>query len=202
MTIEAGDIVLRDFLAQDIEKRITWETTETEWQLWDAPWEYEGVSEEERQRELEQYIAKMHRWVERFRDLPDDVPRTQFQIATRAGEYIGWCSRYDIDKDCNFTQGGGYCTIGISIPELSACGKGYAYQALIAFIGYLRQQGVDDIYLQTWSGNERMIHIAQKMGFAEHRRKAGIRTVRGKSYDGLTFRLDPERYAAFCRERR
>ena len=73
---------------------------------------------------------------------------------------------------------------------------------VLAFIGYLRQQGVDDIYLQTWSGNERMIHIAQKMGFAEHRRKAGIRTVRGKSYDGLTFRLDPVRYAAFCRERR
>jgi len=44
-----GDrIILRDFMESDIEKRIYWELIETEWQLWDGPWEYENKTEEEK----------------------------------------------------------------------------------------------------------------------------------------------------------
>ena len=33
-----------------------------------------------------------------------------------------------------------------------------------------------------------MIGLARKLGFEEYCRKPGVRTVRGKQYDGLTFR--------------
>lgn len=36
--ISDGRVILRDFKESDIEKRIYWDTVETEWQLWDAPW--------------------------------------------------------------------------------------------------------------------------------------------------------------------
>ena len=48
MVLKDERVLLRDFMRQDIEKRLYWETVETEWQLWDGPWEYEGQTEEQR----------------------------------------------------------------------------------------------------------------------------------------------------------
>jgi RimJ/RimL family protein N-acetyltransferase len=111
--------------------------------------------------------------------------------------YIGWVSSYDIDDDCAYTENPGHCTVGIDIPDISARGKGYSYQALCVFIRYLLEHGESEIYIQTWSGNERMIHIAQKIGFEEYCRKTGIRSVRGGTYDGLTFKLNLNRFKKF-----
>ena len=47
------------------------------------------------------------------------------------------------------------------------------------------------------SGNNRMIHVAEKIGFKECRRKKDLRKVRGQHYDGLTFKLDEEKFWAF-----
>ena len=38
MKIEYKNIVLRDEVIADIEDDIRWNTVETEWSLWDAPW--------------------------------------------------------------------------------------------------------------------------------------------------------------------
>ena len=46
MVLKDDIVLLRDFKREDIAKRIEWETEKTEWQLWDAPWEYEGLTEE------------------------------------------------------------------------------------------------------------------------------------------------------------
>ena len=69
------------------------------------------------------------------------------------------------------------------------------------FIKYLIDKGIDDIYTQTWSGNERMVHIAEKIGFEEYRRKKEFRLVRGKKYDGLTFRLNMEKFKKFLKKK-
>lgn len=189
------NIILRDFHESDIEKRIYWETEETEWQLWDAPWETD-VTAEEKEAALCDYVDTMHTWAERSRHAAEEEKRYAFQIAINDSEqtYIGWVSSYDIDDDYNYTEEEGHLAIGIDIPERSARGKGYACQALCAFIDYLFEHGETELYTQTWSGNERMIHIALKIGFEECCRKAGIRFVRGKTYDALTFRLNREKY--------
>ena len=41
-------ITLRPLERADIADRLRWETEETEWQLWDGPWEYEGRTGGER----------------------------------------------------------------------------------------------------------------------------------------------------------
>lgn len=41
MEIKGQKVLLRDFIKEDIEDRIRWETIETEWLEWDAPWEME-----------------------------------------------------------------------------------------------------------------------------------------------------------------
>ena len=205
----SGQIILRDFIETDIEKRIYWETVETEWQLWDAPWEYEGLTEAEKQSELESYIESLHRWVAQDAKLAElerkqkieavEKVRYRFQIAldNETKDYIGWCNAYCIDKDCNYIDGEGFCTVGINIPEVAVRGKGYATEALCKFIKHLLEHGERPIFTQTWSGNERMIHIAKKIGFEEYRRKKDFRVVRGSKYDGLTFKLDEERFLEF-----
>ena len=198
--IKAKDIILRDFIESDIAKRIYWETIETEWQLWDAPWEYEGMTEAEREQELQDYSKTMQQWVEQCKQYSEDQKRYAFQIVTNDAEqrYIGWVSSYRIDTEYNYTKYQGYRTIGINIPDMSARGKGYSYQALAAFIHYLLEHGEKEIHTQTWSGNTRMIHIAEKIGFEECCRKVGVRSVRGQVYDGLTFKLNRDKFAAFC----
>lgn len=190
------DIILRDFMESDVEKRIYWETVETEWQRWDGPWETEGRTEAQREAELQDYIGSLRLLA--AQDLPPEETRHSFQIVVRdTGDYIGWVTSYSIDEEYCFTEGAGFRALGIDIPNQSARGKGYAFQALSGFAAYLLAHGERELYLQTWSGNLRMIHIAEKMGFVECNRKPGLRLVRGKIYDGLTFRLDQRRFDAF-----
>jgi len=194
--LKSKNIILRDFIETDIEKRIYWETVETEWQLWDAPWEYAALTETEKADDLKSYIKDMQLWVKQYRKDSDEQKRYTFQIVTNNEEqkYIGWVSSYKIDADYNYSKEQGFRAVGIDIPDPSAQGKGYSYQALGLFIRYLLDHDEDDIYTQTWSGNERMIHIAEKIGFEECCRKEGIRSVGGRRYDGLTFRLNKVKY--------
>ena len=41
MQIKYQNIILRDMRESDIDDDIRWNTIETEWALWDAPWETE-----------------------------------------------------------------------------------------------------------------------------------------------------------------
>ena len=201
--IKNKGIILRDFIESDIEKRIYWETVENEWQLWDGPWEYEGLTYEEKEENLNSYIKTMRRWVEYDKNLASDAIRYRYQIVidNENQDYIGWCSAYCIDEDCNYTEEDKLLAVGIDIPDSKERGKGYGAQALCMFIKYLLDKGIDDIYTQTWSGNERMVHIAEKIGFEEYRRKKEFRLVRGKKYDGLTFRLNMEKFKKFLKKK-
>lgn len=194
MAISDKKILLRDFVESDIEKRIYWENTENEWQLWDAPWEYENRTAEEQEKELNEYIETMNGWVEKFAAMHENQKRSGFQICTAENVYIGWCGSYYMDETYNYAETGTRCAIGIVVPELAQRGNGYAFHALCLFIDYLLERGESELYTQTWSGNERMISLAAKLGFEECYRKPGIRLVRGSTYDGLSFRLNLEKY--------
>ena len=145
----------------------------------------------------------MRRWVEYDKNLASDAIRYRYQIVidNENQDYIGWCSAYCIDEDCNYTEEDKLLAVGIDIPDSKERGKGYGAQALCMFIKYLIDKGIDDIYTQTWSGNERMVHIAEKIGFEEYRRKKEFRLVRGKKYDGLTFRLNMEKFKKFLKKK-
>lgn len=195
-------VILRDFTDADISKRVYWETVETEWQLWDAPWEYEGMTDEQRADDLERYVASMGERAKRLARTDDSLPRTGFEIALSDSSqtYVGWCGSYHIDNDFNYCNEGSLTAIGIDLPDVAARNKGVAAAALRLFIDYLRSVGTEDIYTQTWSGNVRMCGLAEKIGFRECRRKVGLRTVRGKKYDGLTFKLDDSLYLEYTSE--
>ena len=191
MKIEYKDIILRDMTEADIEDYVRWFTIEIKWSDTDAPWE-PIESDEETER------VSWHEYYEYAKDLPDDVRRPKFEIEWN-GRHIGWVSSYPIDENYEWIdeirEGQTvYRAVGIDICEPDVWGNGIGAKALAAFINYYFENGEDEIYCQTWSGNIRMIKCAEKLGFEVCRRKIDYREVNGEKYDGLTFRLNKEKF--------
>lgn len=199
MKIEYKNIVLRDMTEADIGDEIRWNTVETDWAHWDAPWESEP--------ELLTFGAEKYREKE-LRKLgePPEGIRWSFEIDTKEGKHIGSVNSYMINGDYEWTPINKakpgerlFRTVGIDICESAFCGKGLGTEALAAFILYYVQNGESEIFTQTWSGNTRMVKCAEKLGFDVCERNVNSRLVRGKKYDGLTFRLNMENFREFCR---
>ena len=192
------DLILRDMTEADLAAHLRWELEETEGQLWDGPWEYEGLTAAEREAQAYAYVEKLRSRMERTRALPPDARRTTFHIAAKDApdRAVGWVNAYHIDDAYTYTAQPGRIAVGIDLPEPAARGKGWGTQALAAFAAYLLETE-EEVFLQTWSGNGRMIHVAEKLGFEVCCRKEGLRLVRGQRYDGLTFRVTRKQFLTF-----
>lgn len=194
MKIYYKNIVLRDMKESDINDEIRWNTVETDWAHWDAPWESEPdllTFDPEKHREKE--LIKLSKPLEKL--------RRGFEIDTAEGTHIGSLNSYMINGEFEWTpinkaKPGEKLlrTIGIDICESSFCEKCFGTNALAAFIDYYLKNGETELYCQTWSGNIRMIRLAEKLGFEVCRRRIDFRHVHGKDYDGLTFRLNNEKF--------
>jgi RimJ/RimL family protein N-acetyltransferase len=185
MKIVGEKIMLRDFIESDIADRLRWETINTEWKQWDAPWEHEGAGS----FDVRIYARNVRRKINKNKNSNRLRDVMQICVNDEKKSHIGWLSFYYTDKNFNYSRFGKNLTIGISIPELGARHKGYATEAWSLYIDYLQKNGVKEIYTQTWSGNFRVIGLMKKLGFVERLRKKNIRFVRGFYYDGLTFIL-------------
>lgn len=188
MLIKYNKIVLRDITKQDIEDYIKWDTTDREWQDWDAPWLKEETPKEKTAR-ISKLLSEKYIQAALYDELTNSV-RKRFEICINNNEqtHIGWVNRYYIDENFQHTQEGKYVAVGLDIPPIIARGNGYGYDALVCFISYLLSNNIENIYTQTWSGNLRMIRLAEKVGFTECNRIVGMRVVNGVKYDALTFK--------------
>ena len=197
--VRGSRAVLRDITNEDIEKLISWESREIasgDYRLWDAPWEYEGKNSEQLKEELEAWRLKLQSRAAKASELSDSAPRSWLIIADRENECFGWCASYFINENGEYSpEDTGLTAVGLDILDPAARGKGLGFAALKLFIDYLTVSGTDRIFTQTWSGNRAMILLARKLGFKEIIRKKDIRSVRGETYDGLTFELDREAFS-------
>lgn len=192
MEIQFENIVLRDMRESDIEDYVRWFTKETAWADWDAPWEAEDSDEE----------AQRKRWTKRYevnKVMADDEQRWHFEIEYQ-GKHIGRVNSYLIDEHYDWISAEHikkgqktYRTLGIDIYESEIWGKHVGTNALRAFIQYCARCGCQEVCTQTWSGNVRMLRVAEKLGFGECDRVIDEHEVRGKRYDGLTFKLNLNR---------
>lgn len=174
--ISNQSIFLRDMSIKDIDDYIIWNTTEFEWQDWDAPWEKEEINIENIKNGI-------------LQKLKNPVPeiRRRLEICTIAGQHIGWVTSYNIDGDKT------RFAVGIDIPCREYRGKNLGEMTLTLFISYwLKSNTVSEIYTQTWSGNHRMISLVEKCGFEIVCRNVNYREVRGSIYDSLTFKLNKD----------
>ncbi len=177
-SLKYQNIILRFLKEKDIEKFVQWHIDEMEWQKWDAPWESKIEEENDIRKRLKKIL-----------DRPKvDLPG-RLQICHNDGTYIGSVNTYFIEGNKDKRA------VGIAIYEQNYWCKGLGEQALKLWIAYIfNVEELDYLYCQTWSGNKRMIRLAEKCGFEIIKRKKDYREVNGKLYDALTFRLEKEKF--------
>ena len=188
MKIKFKNIILRDMTESDIADYIRWFTTDTEWTKTDAPWEIIESNEETEH-------SVWHRHYESVKNLNNNMLRHRFEIEY-GGRHVGWVNSYRINEVFEWVSPDdirnnrkNHLAIGIDICESDIWGIGIGTNALRAFLDYYFKNGFDEVYTQTWSGNTRMLRLAEKLGFIECNRINESRIVEGKAYDALTFKL-------------
>lgn len=196
MRIKYKNIVLRDMVAKDIEDDLRWKTIETEWTLWDEPW---NEDDSEACIDVEELRRSAYEEFEEIKKLKKESSfRWCLEIDHEDGTHIGTVDSYLIDESFNkirsqdVEHGKQIYALGIAIYEPSYWNQGLGTQALIAYVEHHLEHQHDPLYLQTWSGNHLMVRSAEKIGFHVCDRKIHLREVRGCVYDGLTLRLDGE----------
>jgi RimJ/RimL family protein N-acetyltransferase/uncharacterized damage-inducible protein DinB len=146
-------VLLRDRLVSDADSHVRWRTT-GEWREFDAPWEQGPPPHTEEQREnLRRRF--LHSCSEPLPEL-----RTTAMIVLPDGQPLGWVNRYDSER---FPEA---YKLGIDICEDEHLNRGLGTEALALWIDYLfGVPTVRRVGLDTWSFNQRMIHVAHKLGF-------------------------------------
>lgn len=195
MEIRHKRIVLRDEIEADIADEIRWNTTETHWHDFDAPWD-----KEEDLRSFDAEKCRADALGRMASPKPESEMRKGFEICLADGRHIGSTGSYYIDGDCNIEKVRAFSpprhTIGIDICEPDCWGQGLGGEVYEAICAYYFGRGDDELYTQTWSGNERLLRMAARIGFEEFHRDVGMRQVRGGVYDRVTMRLEKEKFLA------
>ena len=176
-------IVLRDMKESDLDSYWHWIQPGHKWQTIDGPYH--------------QY--KEGELLERFQNRKRDVlakdfanPRTWLVIGDiNTDELIGIVSSYWHSKETYWL-----CS-GIRILNENSWGKGIGTDALTLWTVYLfaNRPEICRLGLEMWSGNERLIHLALKLGYREEARFLKARIVNGKYFDSIGFGILREDWA-------
>lgn len=188
MRLYFRNIVLRDYRLGDEEDMVRWMTVQTEWHQHDSPWLAEkdlaGFDPEKYRGMALEYLKHPQRFGE----------RSTLQIEDRhTGRHIGFVSAYYLDKQDDPLPVGQVSfrrAVGLDICEPAFRGEGRGTHALTAFLQYLFCHSWQRLFLQTWTGNPRMMHVAQKLGFRPLCTHPEIYTRDGVSYDNITYCLE------------
>ncbi|MGI6198309.1 MAG: GNAT family N-acetyltransferase [Candidatus Cloacimonadaceae bacterium] len=170
--IKGQRVTLRDLTEADLEDYRKWFVEGLEWKKWEAPWE--EITEEFAQNYIQRLSNRLAKEAPKIRTLLEiDVD----------GTHIGGVSHYRIDGNPDFLA------VGIAIYDENYWGKGLGREALQLWIEYLfEKRGLEYIYCETWTGNERMVHLALSIGF-EIIENDKVLEHKGIRYHKLKFRI-------------
>jgi RimJ/RimL family protein N-acetyltransferase len=168
--------LLRDFVPEDVERFIYWQT-HGEWRQYDAPWEGFGdhlppVQEEK----IRGHFLKLGQ-----SDQP--LPRGRAMICLREDHTpLGTVNRYG---DPRFPA---VYYIGINICEDRFINQGLGTEAFSLWIDYLfDNSSAHKIECHTWSLNPRMVRVAEKLGFKYEGRERELVQWQGEWQDRIRY---------------
>jgi RimJ/RimL family protein N-acetyltransferase len=168
-------VILRDRIASDVDVFLHWRT-HGEWRLWDAPWEGGGdaLTPEGELEYRELFASRLEE------DAPS--PRQRAVITTANGKPLGWVNRYAPEHSPEDWH------LGIDICEDEYLNRGFGTEALWLWLDYLfGNSDVHRISLGTWSFNERMMRVAEKVGFTRECRQREMKEWQGEWIDYISY---------------
>lgn len=127
---------------------------------------------------LEDKITKEQYRQEWNRDILTGIPSS---LVIKSGKkVIGYVGSYWVDKNTNWLE------TGIVIYNKRFWNGGYGTEAYKLWIDFLfNSTKLQRIGMSTWSGNMRMIKVAEKLGMKEEARIREARIVNGEYYDAV-----------------
>jgi putative hydrolase of HD superfamily len=175
MIVEGKKIGLRDWVMADLPVYQGWLANDHEWKQFDGPY----------------FLMDESKVPERIGRLRDAItaaewsnPRHRLVIADRATDaFVGMVSRYWESEETN------WLSVGIAIYDPAHWSRGIGFEALGLWSDYVLRTMPElvRVGLATWSGNERMMHLADKLGFMQEARFRLARIVRGNYYDSMGY---------------
>ncbi|MBM7553079.1 GNAT family N-acetyltransferase [Thalassobacillus pellis] len=163
-------IKLKEATESEIEELYYWKYEEKEQaaKQWNGPYIPEEKLTKQEYRKI---------WIRDSEIIPG-IPSTL--IITVNEKLIGYVGAYWVDKNTNWLE------TGIVIYDKQYWNGGYGTEAFGRWIQYLFEAtDLHRLGMSTWSGNTRMIKVAEKLGMKEEARIRQARMVKGEYYDAI-----------------
>ena len=150
-----------------------------EWKKWDAPYfPHQSMP-------FEQFLEKGLTW----------IGRDRMWVISVNDNVCGIVSYYFEDEQQNWLE------FGIVLHEAHSWGKGIGTRALKLWINHIfNTLPVVRVGLTTWSGNERMIRVGEKLGLQMEARIRKVRYFEGHYYDSIRMGILREEWDAILGE--
>ncbi|MBY6036663.1 GNAT family N-acetyltransferase [Fictibacillus nanhaiensis] len=163
-------IELREASQQDLDELYYWRFEETEQaaKKWNGPYIPEPFMTKE----------EFHKsWKTNYEILPC-IPSTLIIVSGEV--FVGTVSSYWVDKNTNWLE------TGIVLYDKTFWNGGYGTEAYKLWIDFLfRSTELHRLGMSTWSGNVRMMKVAEKIGMKEEARIRDARMVEGEYFDAI-----------------
>ncbi len=176
MKIEGQQIILRDWISDDVEPYGYWRKPGHKWLDLNGPY-YQKMTEEE----IPKSMAKLQGFIDREEW---DTPRRKLVIAEKqTNKILGTVSWYWVGQETNWLDA------GIVIWDSAYWGRGIGFEAFGLWCDYLftEMKEIVRLGIGTWSGNHGMMALAKKLGFREEARFRDARIVKGKYFDSMGY---------------
>ncbi|WP_142827969.1 GNAT family N-acetyltransferase [Planococcus soli] len=158
-------------------------------------WRYEDPQQEAKKWNgpyiPEAWLSKEHHrkeWLEKP-EIAKGVPASLVILAD--GKAIGYVGAYWVDEHTNWLE------TGVVIYNTEYWNGGYGSEAYRLWIHFLfTYTDLHRLGMSTWSGNERMMKVAERLGMREEARIRKARIVEGKHFDAIKMGMLREEWAA------
>ncbi|WP_394119865.1 GNAT family N-acetyltransferase [Planococcus donghaensis] len=149
---------------------------------WNGPYIPETWLSKEQHRE---------KWLEE-ESIASGVPASL--IITADEKTIGYVGAYWVDQNTNWLE------TGIVIYDTEYWNGGYGTEAYRLWIDFLFEfTDLHRLGMSTWSGNDRMMKVAQRLGMKEEARIRKARMVEGEYYDAIKMGILREEWIVQCK---
>ncbi|MBH0173462.1 GNAT family N-acetyltransferase [Fictibacillus sp. 23RED33] len=166
MSYQDNDLKIRPITNEDLPRlwELIYKDKAPEWKKWDAPYfDHKQIPFDEFMWNKDHYVNHDQRWA-----------------IVVAGELIGTVSYYWEHEPSHWLE------MGIGIYNPTYWSGGYGTRAIILWINHLfNSLPLVRVGYTTWSGNERMIKVGEKIGMKMEGRMRKCRYYNGEYYDSI-----------------
>lgn len=185
VSLQGEKVKLKQASADDIEELYYWKYEEEtqEAKKWNAPYTPEVKISKKEYQAIWEYDHEI------YPGFPSML------IIYADGKLIGTVGAYWVDKNTEWLE------TGIVIYDKDYWNGGYGTEAYHLWIDFLfRTTNLHRLGMATWSGNARMIRIAEKAGMKEEARIREARKVDGKYFDAVKMGILRSEWETFKKE--